>query len=352
MYSLATSQHAEVGPVRVVNVPGNGYAADAVIAPDGTAHIVYVDSTDLYYTSSRDGGQSFSAPLRVNSQEGNVLGGRFRGPDIDLGADGILHVIWYNLAYQLGLPQDQWGVIYARIDPATEKVSGERHLNARPSDNYSVAAHKSGTVAAVWTAEGLFLQLSRDNGLTFSDPVQVLPGEADPCECCATKVMFGEDGTLYVIYRDKAENIRDMHLLTWTGAISGGEPEFLNKLLSVESWKIDLCPMTGSSLAATPTGGVLAAWETRTRNRFASLDNTGSEFTLAPVLAVEKGNYPLVLTNPAGQILVAWKWRNELSWKLYHEAGDSDPENGTFTARTDDRPGGVTLPDGTFLLLP
>ncbi|MBW7995095.1 MAG: hypothetical protein FVQ81_00705 [Candidatus Glassbacteria bacterium] len=352
MLIVFTSNPAAAGEVRVVQLPGSGIVPDAVVDNSGTVHVAYVDSTDLYYVKSTDGGSSFSAPVRVNSEPGTVLGGRYRGPDLDLGADGRLHVIWYNLGYQQGLPPEEWGVTYAQIDKSTGEVSGERNLNRRPSDNYSLAAHSTGAVAVIWTAGGMYLQSSDDNGDTFSEPVRVLPESVDPCECCATRTLFTSAGGLYVGYREKADNVRDMYLLSWPDALSGGKPDFRRKLLAVETWKIDLCPMTGSYLIPAPGGGVLAAWETRSKNRFASLDGPGREFKLQPSLVTEKGNYPVVLANDRGQLLVAWKWRNVLHWKLYDSPDDSDPESGSSEARTGDRPGGAVLADGDFLLIP
>ncbi len=338
--------------VRVIQLPGSGIVPDAEIDNSGTVHVAYVDSANLYYVKSTDGGSSFSVPLKVNSEEGNVGGGTYRGPDLALGGNGVVHVVWYDNAYGLGLPRDQWGVHYARVDPAAGKVSGERNLNGRPSDNYSLAANSTGAVAVTWTAAGMYLQTSADNGDTFSEPVRVLPESVDPCECCATRTLFTADGGLYVIYRDKADNVRDMHLLSWPNAASGGSPAFSSLLLSVETWKIDLCPMTGSYLETTPDGSLLAAWETRSNNRFAIIDPSDLTFKAQPKLTTEKGNYPVALANDSGQVLTAWKWRNVLYWKLYGSPNDSDPESGSYEARTADRPGGVVLKDGTFLLFP
>lgn len=349
LLSLTTEACAEV---RIAEVPGAGFAPDAVTDETGTIHVVYVDSTDLYYASSADGGRSFSTPVRINSEAGNVMGGRYRGPDLDMGADGSLHVVWYNRGYQLELPKNDWGVIFARIDAVTGKVSGERNLNNKPSDNYSLAAHSSGAITVIWTAAGMFIQSSSDNGVSFSEPEAVLPETVEPCECCATRALYSPDGTLYVIYRDKRDNMRDMYLLSWPDAAAGGSPEFSRLKLSVETWKIDLCPMTGSYLVPSPDGGLLATWETRSNNRFATLENSGLRFKAQPKLSTEKGNYPVVLINDGGQILTAWKWRNVLYWKVLDPVDGSELETGSFEARTNDRPGGVVLKDGKFLLLP
>lgn len=347
---LTAAALAYAADVRVADLPGNGFVPDALVDGEGVVHTAYVDSTDLFYATSADGGRTWSEPLQVNSEPGTVMGGRYRGPDIAAGADGLLQVIWYNRGYQLDLPKDRWGVEYARIDPSTGEVSGRRNLNRRPSDNYSIDATSSGNVAVIWTAGGMFLQHSTDNGGTFSDPVQVMPGTVDPCECCATRTIFTADGGLLVIYRDKAENIRDMHLLSRPPG--GGPDDFRRRLLSAEQWKIDLCPMTGTSLGTDADGNLLAAWETRSNVKFAALAAGGNEITAGAHLVADKGNYPVVLSNDAGEILVAWKWGRTLHWNVYESLSDDSPGTGSSPAPTDDRPAGVVLGDGTFLLIP
>src|SRR6185295_7546416 len=135
----------------------------------------------------------------------------YRGPDVAIGKDGRVHVIWYVNAYQRKLPQDQWGVFYAHLDRGQGAFTKGMNLNHKPSDNYSLAADERGNVAVVWMAEGVFVNVSKDNGKTFgaAERIEV----ADPCECCASRAAFSSGGALMIDYRDKKGNVRDMHLL-------------------------------------------------------------------------------------------------------------------------------------------
>jgi len=348
--AYARPESAESG-VRVVELPLEGSVPDAERGPDGALHVAFVADSNLYYSKSTDGGKTFSSPLQVNLDRGNVHGGRYRGPDLTVDGDGRVHVVWYNNGYQRSLPQDQWGVEYARLAPGESSFSGRRNLNHLPSDNYSVAADSRGRVAVFWTAEGLFTNLSTDGGDSFGEAVRVGEGGIDPCECCATRCQFTADGRLYLTYREKADNLRDMHLVEFPD-IFGKTGSFTRSKISGETWKIDLCPMTGSWLAPLPDGGLTAAWDNRTTVEFASFGPDGRMQGSALRTAVDKGLYPVILQNAAGEILVAWKWKSELFWKLYRNLEDQSPKTGSFAGKDPDRPAGVVTAEGDFLLFP
>src|SRR3954470_6302203 len=196
----------------VAKTPGAGAVPDPEAAKDGSIHVAYVSGEDVYYVVSTNAGKSFSAPLRINSEPGTVHpANMYRGPDIALGKNGRVHAIWYVNAYQRKLPQDQWGVFYAHRDSGQSAFSKAVNLNHKPSDNYSLAADEKGNVAVVWMAGGIFVNESQNNGDTFSAPERI--EVADPCECCASRASYSPNGLLMINYRDKAGNIRDMHLL-------------------------------------------------------------------------------------------------------------------------------------------
>src|SRR5437870_960921 len=87
--------------VQVVPTPNNGAVPDAEMAQDGVIHVAYVTGENAFYVASADNGKTFSAPLRINSQPDRVHPANlFRGPDLALGKDGQVHVVWYSNAFQ------------------------------------------------------------------------------------------------------------------------------------------------------------------------------------------------------------------------------------------------------------
>ena len=194
--------------VRVVRVAGNGFVPDAEVDEVGNVHLAYLAENDVYYAKSTDHGQTFGKPIRVNTEAGFAFGGAFRGPDLAIGKDNTVHVVWYNASYQQKRPQHEWGVNYSRMAKA-DAFEVTRNLNQKPSDNFSIAANANGDVAVVWMAGGVFVNLSQDSGIKFSAPVDL---GIDPCECCGSRAKFTADGTLGVLFRDKANNERDTYL--------------------------------------------------------------------------------------------------------------------------------------------
>src|SRR5215510_6431047 len=75
---------ADTGSVVLVRVPGNGIQPEAVVDSRGTMHVLYFagepQAGDLFYVRSKDYGQTFSVPVRVNSQPGSAIAiGTIRG---------------------------------------------------------------------------------------------------------------------------------------------------------------------------------------------------------------------------------------------------------------------------------
>lgn len=343
---LAGPTRADAGDVEVIQTPHEGIAPDAEVDGRGVIHLVYVSGEDVYYVRSSDRGKTFSPPIRVNSEPGTAYGGKYRGPDIAVGKKGRVHVVWYTNAYQRKLPKDQWGVFYTRLNASGTAFEPARNLNRLPSDNFSIAADGKGKVAVFWMAGRVYLTLSDDGGKTFSDAVAM--DGADPCECCASRACFSADGNLYFSYRDKAENVRDMYLV----GLGKGHRVSLREKLSATTWKIDACPMTGTSLTRRNGEGLLAGWETRGQVSFARLDDAGRALPPGEVQVAERGKYPVVLSAPDGTALVAWKNGSALEWQVYDADGRPQGGPGSAPVSNPHRPAGVVTRDGDFLIFP
>src|SRR4051812_45869110 len=97
---LSTLSASAAERVHVIPIPGNGQVPDAEVGRDGTIHLAYVSRDDARYVNSTDGGKTFTAPIRINSEPGTVHPpNMYRGPDVAIGKNGRVHVIWYISAY-------------------------------------------------------------------------------------------------------------------------------------------------------------------------------------------------------------------------------------------------------------
>ena len=274
---------------------------------------------------------------------------KFSGWDMAVGKDGRVHVAMGNNAWKLKLPQEEWSLYYSTLARGDKTFSPVRNLNRKPSEGFSLAANGKGLVTAAFLSNKLFTMVSRDNGQTFSASAELNP-EWDPCNCCTTSAAYGRDDKLALLYREEANNERDMYLALWDQN-SAEKPARVR--ISSTPWKIDGCPMTYFTITPTETG-YIAAWPTKGQAYFARLDKRGS--VLPPGKIRTPGTTGmrtglLALSARDGATLVAWKNKNVLGWQLYNEKGqpqgnagsESSPGNGA---------GGVVLANGTFIVFP
>lgn len=341
MILLTHDLHA--GKVGVSPTPNGGMVPDAEVDRQGVIHLAYVLDEDVYYVKSADAGKTFTAPIRVNSEAGAAHpANMYRGPDLAIGRDGRVHVIWYSNAYQRKLPQDQWGVMYSHLNQDKTRFVPARNLNHKPSDNYSLAVDGQGKVVVFWMAGGLFLNTSRDDGETFAE-ARTVP-DADTCECCASRAVFTMDGALHCAYREKANNLRDMYLLTQPR----GQTVFRKQKISATPWEIKGCPMTGTFLTGA-SDGLVMAWETKGQVYFTRQNRKGSAGEIRT--PAPGGKWPVALAAPDGTLLASWKKGSTLEWQLYDADNKPLGETQSKPGNNPHRHAGVVLANGEFRLI-
>lgn len=341
--AMASSAHAQESP-RVASLPEGAIVPDAEVDGNGIVHVVYLLEGNVFYVRSTDEGLTFTNPIRVNTEADFASGAGFRGPDLALGKDERVHVIWYNAGYQQKRPRDQWGVMYSRLHKDEKQFEEARNLNKLPSDNFSLAADSAGRVAVIWMAGGVFATLSKDGGKSFSPATKL---EVDPCECCGSRAIYAPDGALSVLYRDKTDNLRDTNL----ARLPAGSAKWTSRRISETPWPIDSCPMTGSFLSLTKKG-LAAAWETKNQPFFAFLDDAPKETKAREIRAAKKGRYPIILVTAKGLKLAAWKNEKTLEWQLFDSTNSPTGKRGSYLSASPHRPAGVVTKSGTFILFP
>jgi len=90
---LASWAVADGPKVKLMRVPDGGIQPQVAVDEKGIVHLLYYKGPegagDLFYLRSADGGVSWSAPLRVNSQSGSAMSvGTIRGGHIAVGKNG------------------------------------------------------------------------------------------------------------------------------------------------------------------------------------------------------------------------------------------------------------------------
>jgi hypothetical protein len=333
------------GKFTLVHVPNGGQAVAATITDDGTVHLLYHSGDIPYYVKSSDAGANFSSPIAVVDEASRKPGLVFTAMSMAANQGNAVYVAMITNNWQTKLPDVPDGLIYATLAPGAKAFTPLRSLNRRPSAGFSLAADGRGEVTATWLAGKLFANFSRDGGRTFT-PNTKINDTYLPCECCTTSAVYGADGKLAVLYRERTDNERDMYvvLLSKDGHLS-------RTRISSTLWKIDACPMTYYMISASQEGYV-AAWPTKGDIYFARLDRNGQ--VLPPGEIKTPGHSGMrsgvvALSAPNGESLVAWKHEDELGWQLYDPEGR--PEGVPGSAKSPGKgAAGVVDKNGRFIL--
>jgi hypothetical protein len=335
--------------VSMARVPGGLKPIKAQAGADGAIHLVADSNAGPQYVMSRDGGRTFSAPLSVVEAAARKPGLEFSVWDLAVGGDGRVHVALGTNAWKLKLPKDEWGFYYASLARGAQAFAPVRNLNHKPSEGFSLTVGAGGAVTASFLSGKIYVMMSRDGGVSFSEPIEP-DGSWNPCKCCTTSTAYGADGRLALLYREETDNDRDMWLALWDPA-RGSKPA--RTRISTTSWKMAACPMTYFTIVPTANGFV-AAWPTKGDVFFARLDKDGAVLPPGEIKTPGKnGMRTGVQALPAadGATLIAWKNNDVLGWQLYDAKGapvggpGSTPSAGSGAA-------GVALPNGKFVLFP
>jgi hypothetical protein len=314
--------------VAVIRTPNGGIPAEARLGPDRTIHLIYNSPSDLipYYVKSSDHGASFSAPIAVVEQASRKPGLEFAATAMAVGQGGTVYAAMMTNNWKVKLSGVPDGFVFATLRPGANAFTPVRSLNGRPSEGFSLAADVQGNVTATWLADKLFINYSRDGGATFTANAELNPAY-DPCNCCTTRAVYGGDGSLAVLYREEANNERDMYVVI----VKKGGRQLRNRISST-LWKIDACPMTYYSISATADGYVVA-WPTKGEIYFARLNLDGRVVPPGEIKTPGRTGMRtglIALGAPDGEALVAWKERDQLHWEMYDR--DGHPEGGPNSA--------------------
>ena len=352
VFLVCAAHAAEIDHARKVTLmraPDGGLQPQVAVDAAGAVHMVYYKGDpghgDLYYVRSRDGGSTFSAPLRVNTTpESAVAAGNIRGAHIAIGRNGRVHVAW-NGSHSLtpGAPYGKEPMLYSRLNDAGTAFEPQRNLIRIAyglDGGGSVAADSTGNVYVVWHApapgtegEGnrrVWMARSTDDGATFERERPVWDRPTGACGCCGLKAFADRNGALYVLYRSATDVVhRDIYLLisrdhgrTFEGA-------------DISKWNVGACVMSSESFAETPVS-VLAAWETEKQAYYGRIDPVTGKISpsVGAPGAGENRKYPAVAANAAGETLFVWTegmgWSKggRLAWQVYDESGKPTAEQG------------------------
>lgn len=257
----------------------------AAAAPDGTVYVTWVEhrgkEADVWLAHFDGEGRRLGQPARVNPKVGGATAWRGDAPTVAVSAEGTLYVGWtardeaaeHAATLYLSASRDG-GNSFA----APSKVNDD----AKPGVHgmHSLAVSGDGRVYVAWLDERdlepveadpaqapshmhtesnrvVYFATSADGGRTFS-PNRRVAGEV--CPCCKTSLAVGEGGRVYVGWR-QVLNGNFRHIAV-AASDDGGQTFASASIVSDDRWEVQGCPVSGPALAAGAGGSLRVLWYT------------------------------------------------------------------------------------------
>jgi hypothetical protein len=323
-----------------LSVPGRSNA-HATVAADGNFVVVawsaaHEKTTDVFAAASKDGGQSFGAPVRVNREVGDVSLGAERPPHVAVGRRAgrrIVGVLWTargkaaagGTALRLAESADDAQTFASTRTLHDESLSGLRSWeslafgsdgsahaawldgrNAAPRGGGDHSAHGSATHTATAPRQDLFYAVVKPDG-----QVEERLLAAEVCFCCKTATAVDGRGTVSVAWRHIfPESERDIAVAQ--SKIGGAFTTPVR--VSPDRWKIQACPDDGSAMAVDAGGRLHIVWPTllggTDGQKAIFYANSDDGRTFAPRQRVDRAagmaSHPQLTVSAAGVPVMTW----------------------------------------------
>jgi hypothetical protein len=225
--------------VRVNSQPGiatawRGDPPTVAIAPDQSVLVGWTarvesesgQATDIYLSSSRDHGQTFDAPVKVNDDPKPAVHGMH---SLTVARDGRVYVAW--------------------LDERNVSPIKDMNMDAKAAGHHMESNRE------------VFVAASTDGGRSFAKNQRVA---TDACPCCKTALATTSDGRVYLSWRQVlAGDFRHIavasspdHTQTFTTPV----------IVSDDQWVLSGCPVSGAALFAGNDGSVQVLWYSEGKN--------------------------------------------------------------------------------------
>jgi hypothetical protein len=306
------------GAVRFERVPDGGIQPQ-VIREKGKLHLLYFKGDamggDVFYATRADGQTDFSKPIKVNQRAGSVIvAGTMRGPQMALGADGIVHVVWMggNGAEKVSVGGTSvTPLLYARLAETKDRFERERNILTQVAGldgGQTVAADTKGNVFVIWHGappgteseeeRGLYVARSANGGKTFAREEKASVPKRGACACCGIRAQVDASGALHVLFRAAEAGVNRSEL--WLKSADQGKSF---EIVREDPWKTASCPASSASFDVRSAAQV-GAWETDGRV-LGAVRKGGKVAELRPG-GETKQKHPSAAANAGGEVLLTW----------------------------------------------
>ncbi len=310
---------------------GRAVAAVWTATKDGSANV--------YLAISSDGGMTFSAPRRVNDQEGDASANNEQPPRVVMTGSAsapTITVIWSKRNEDGAQRSRRDAVRMSRSTDGGRTFSPARFTHdpavsgARGWQSLTVGS--DGSVHAVWLdgrdASRKMAQHAKESGMQHKGqpPQDIYHATIGPdgritesliatgvCFCCKTAVAVTARGVVHAAWRHIFPgSMRDIAFAT---SRDGGRSFDPLVRVSDDKWELNGCPEDGPTLAVDQSGTIYIAWATVVagdepeKALFYATSRDGKTFSARARLPVPDGATPghpqLMLTSDGG-VAIAW----------------------------------------------
>jgi len=287
----------------------------------GRLWMSWVFQNRVYVQSSTDGGKTLGKPVAVNREPEKILANGENRPKIKIGSRGQIYLSW-SKSLEKGFSSD---VRFSRSvdggntfsEPVT--VNDDHQVIGHSFD--SLAISRDGKVFVAWldardavaasstsqayNGTALYYTWSANGGESFAPSVKA----ADhTCECCRVQADMDADGKPVMAWRGIfPENIRDHALVKLDDWDKPGVP----LRVSHENWYVEGCPHHGPALSIANEGRYHMAWFSNAPDAqglfYAYSDDRGAHFSQPLPVGNPKASprHPHVLAH-GKDIYLAW----------------------------------------------
>lgn len=225
--------------VRVNSQPGiatawRGDPPTVAIAPDQTVLVGWTShveaesgqATDIYLSSSRDHGQTFDAPVKINDDPKPAVHGMH---SLTVARDGGVYVAW--------------------LDERNVSSIKDMKMDAKAAGHHMESNRE------------VFIAASKDGGRSFSKNKRVA---TDACPCCKTALATTSDGRVYLSWRQVLPG--DFRHIAVASSSDHTQTFTTPVIVSDDQWVLSGCPVSGPSLCADNDGSVHVLWYSEGKN--------------------------------------------------------------------------------------
>lgn len=270
----------------------------AAVDPHGHVYVVFGSGDAVYCVTSKDGGQSYAAPVKVGESAALMLGKR-RGPRV-AATDKCVVVTAIGKMATKGHGADL--LAWRSADRGTTwqgPVKVNRVESSAMEGLHGMAAGPDGSVFVVWNDVRdkkpmcVLGAATRDGSIWDNECLVYASPEGSICPCCQPTVSYDPKGGLHVMWRNDLGGARDMYLVS---SGDGGKTFAKARKLGDGTWDLNTCPMDGGMLAGTADGQIETIW----RRKSELFRCTAGR----PEVSLGKGEQGWAATGTAGVYLV------------------------------------------------